>query len=158
MSDKYPMTPQGHAALKAELDQLRKVERMKIVQEIEEARAHGDLKENAEYHAAKEKQGFIEARIRDVEGKLALAEVIDVSSHDGLRVIFGTTVTILDLDLDEESTYKIVGDDEADLKLGSISYSSPIARALIGKEEGDEVVIQTPGGKRNVEILEVQYI
>ena len=152
------MTPAGHVALKAELDQLRKVERPKVVQEIEEARAHGDLKENAEYHAAKEKQGFVEARIRDVEAKLALAEVIDVTQMSGERVIFGSTVSILHLDSDEESTYKIVGDDEADLKKGMISFSSPIAKALIGKEEGDEVVITTPGGKRSVEILGVEYL
>lgn len=158
MTDKVPMTPEGHAALKVELDQLRKVERPKVVQEIEEARAHGDLKENAEYHAAKDKQGFVEARIRDVEARLALAEVIDVTTMSGDRVIFGATVTILNLDTDEENTYKIVGDDESDLKAGKISYASPIAKALIGKCEGDEVVIRTPGGNRNVEIMEVEYL
>ena len=158
MTDKVPMTPEGHAALKAELDQLRKIERPKIVNEIEEARAHGDLKENAEYHAAKDKQGFVEARIRDVEAKLALAEVIDASTMSGDRVIFGATVTIYDIDEDVEMRYKIVGDDESDLKSGKISYASPIAKALIGKVEGDEVVIRTPGGNRNVEILEVEYI
>ncbi len=152
------MTPEGHVALKLELDQLRKVERHKIVAEIEAARAHGDLKENAEYHAAKDKQGFVEARIRDVEAKLALAEIIDISLMSGDRVIFGCTVTILDTDTDEESKYKLVGDDESDLKESKISYASPIAKALIGKFEGDEVVIRTPGGNKNVEIIEVEYI
>ena len=152
------MTPEGHAALKAELDNLRKNERMKIVQEIEDARAHGDLKENAEYHAAKEKQGFVEGRIRMLESNLALAEIIDVTEMSGERVIFGCTVSILDLDSDEESTYKIVGDDESDLKEGKISFSSPIAKALIGKVEGDEVLIRTPGGNRTVEVTSVQYI
>lgn len=158
MSDKIPMTPKGLSDLRAELDQLKKVERHKIVAEIEEARAHGDLRENAEYHAAKEKQGFVEGRIREIEAKIAHAEVIDVTQHDGGHVIFGATVTILDFDTDEEKTYKIVGDDEADLKKGMISFNSPIAKALIGKNEGDEVVIHTPGGKREVEILEVQYL
>ena len=158
MTDKVPMTPEGHSALKAELDQLRKIERPKIVNEIEEARAHGDLKENAEYHAAKDKQGFVEARIRDVEAKLALAEVIDATQMSGDRVIFGATVTIYDIDNDEQSRYKIVGDDESDLKSGKISYASPIAKALIGKVEGDEVVIRTPGGNRNVEIVDVEYL
>ena len=152
------MTPEGHAALKAELDNLRKNERMKIVQEIEDARAHGDLKENAEYHAAKEKQGFVEGRIRMLESNLALAEIIDVTEMSGERVIFGCTVSILDLDSDEESTYKIVGDDESDLKEGKISFSSPIAKALIGKVEGDEELIRTPGGNRTVEVTSVQYI
>lgn len=158
MTEKVPMTPEGFTALKAEMDQLRKVERPKIVQEIEDARAHGDLKENAEYHAAKDKQGFVEARIRDVEAKIALAEVIDVTQMSGDRVIFGATVTILNLDTDEEVTYKIVGDDESDLKDGKISFASPIAKALIGKSEGDEVIIKAPGGDRSVEILEVEYL
>ena len=155
---KVPMTPEGIAALRAELDNLKRVERMKVVREIEEARAHGDLRENAEYHAAKDKQGFVEGRIREVEGKLAHAEVIDVTQFEGTRVIFGSTVTIFDFATDEESTYKIVGDDEADLKSGKISFSSPIAKALIGKTEGDEVTIVTPGGKREVEIISVEYV
>jgi len=156
--DKVPMTPEGLAALRAELDHLRKVERPQVVRDIEEARAHGDLRENAEYHAAKDRQGFIEGRIRDVEGKISHAEVIDVTKLEGSRVIFGSTVTIFDFTTDEESTYKIVGDDEADLKLGKISFSSPIAKALIGKAEGEEVTIVTPGGKREVEIISVEYV
>lgn len=155
---KIPMTPEGYAALKAELDKLKKVERMAVVRDIEEARAHGDLKENAEYHAAKEKQSFVEGRIREVEAKLALADVIDIRSLDGDRVVFGSTVTILDFETDEEKTYKIVGDDESDLKEGKISFNSPIAKAMIGKNEGDEIVINTPGGRREVEILEVEYV
>lgn len=155
---KVPMTPEGIAALRAELDHLRKVERPDVVRAIEEARAHGDLRENAEYHAAKERQGFIEARLREIEGKISHAEVIDVTELDGDRVVFGATVTIFDFATDKESTYKIVGDDEADLKEGKISFSSPIAKALIGKAEGDEVTIVTPGGKREVEIISVEYI
>lgn len=154
---KIPMTREGQEALRKELDQLKKVERPKVVNEIEEARAHGDLKENAEYHAAKEKQGFIEGRIREIQGKLSHAEIIDVATLSGDRVTFGATVTILDFEDDTEKTYKIVGDDEADLNEGKISYSSPIAKALIGKEEGAEVVIRTPGGSREVEILGVKF-
>lgn len=154
---KIPMTTEGYRALRDELDNLKKVERPKIVQEIEVARAHGDLKENAEYHAAKEKQGFVEGRIREIEAKLSNAEVIDVTKMSGTRVVFGCTVVVIDLETDEEKRYKIVGDDEADLKAGKISFSSPIARALIGKDEGDEVVIKAPGGDRNVEIGEVTY-
>lgn len=155
---KIPMTPEGFAALRDELKQLKKVERPKVVEAIEVARAHGDLSENAEYDAAKEKQGFIEGRIREVQGKLAHAEVIDVTTMDGDRVIFGSTVTIYDFNTDEEKTYKIVGDDESDLKDNKISYNSPIAKALIAKSEGDEVTIRTPGGNREVEIMEVQYL
>ena len=155
---KVPMTREGHLALKEELDHLKKVERHKIVREIEEARAHGDLRENAEYHAAKDKQGFVEGRIKELETKLALAEVIDVTELQGNRVVFGATVTILDFSNDAESTYKIVGDDEADLKQGKISFSSPIARALIGKTAGDETTIKAPGGDRVVEIMEVEYL
>lgn len=155
---KVPVTPEGMAALRAELDQLKKVERPKIVKEIELAREHGDLRENAEYHAAKEKQGFVEGRIRELEGKVSHAEVIDVTQHEGTRVIFGATVTIFYFDTEEEVTYKIVGDDESDLAQSKISFQSPIAKALIGKNEGEEVSITTPGGKREVEIVEVQYI
>lgn len=154
---KIPMTREGQDALRKELDQLKKVERPKVVNEIEEARAHGDLKENAEYHAAKEKQGFIEGRIREIQGKLSHAEVIDVASLSGDRVTFGATVKILDFEDDTEKTYMIVGDDESDLNEGKISYSSPIAKALIGKEEGAEVVIKAPGGAREVEILSVSF-
>ncbi|MEZ4460397.1 MAG: transcription elongation factor GreA [bacterium] len=154
---KIPMTSEGYRSLRDELDQLKKVERPKIVQEIEVARAHGDLKENAEYHAAKEKQGFVEGRIREIEAKLSNAEVIDVTQLSGTRVVFGCTVTVIDSETDEEKTYKIVGDDEADLKAGKISFNSPIARALIGKEEGDETIIKAPGGDRAVEIGEVSY-
>ncbi len=155
---KVPVTPEGMAAMRAELDQLKKVERPKIVKEIELAREHGDLRENAEYHAAKEKQGFVEGRIRELEGKVSHAEVIDVTQHEGSRVIFGSTVTIYYFDNDEEVTYKIVGDDESDIKEGKISFQSPIAKALIGKEEGAEVTVITPGGTRDVEIIEVQYV
>lgn len=154
---KIPMTPEGHQRLKDELEQLRKIERPKIVKEIEEARAHGDLSENAEYHAAKDKQGFVEGRIREIQGKLGQAEVIDPTEMSGDRVVFGATVTILDYDTDEESTYQIVGDDEADIKDNKISYSSPIARALIAKSVGDEVTIKAPKGNRVVEILEVEF-
>lgn len=154
---KIPMTPEGHQRLKDELEQLRKFERPKIVKEIEEARAHGDLSENAEYHAAKDKQGFVEGRIREIQGKLGQAEVIDPTEMSGDRVVFGATVTILDYDTDEESTYQIVGDDEADIKDNKISYSSPIARALIAKSVGDEVTIKAPKGNRVVEILEVEF-
>lgn len=154
---KIPMTPTGHQALKDELKNLRQVERPKIVAEIEEARAHGDLSENAEYHAAKDKQGFIEGRIREIQGKLTIAEVIDPTKLTGERVVFGATVTIYDYDADVESTYQIVGDDEADLKEGKISFSSPIARALIGKSVGDETTIRAPRGDRMVEIVDVEF-
>lgn len=154
---RIPMTAEGYRSLRDELDNLKKVERPKIVNEIEVARAHGDLKENAEYHAAKEKQGFVEGRIKEVEAKLANAEVIDVAKLSGDRVLFGATVTIFDVDADEEKTYKIVGDDESDLKLSKISFSSPIAKALIGKSEGDETTIKAPGGDRLVEIVEVEF-
>ena len=154
---KFPMTVQGHRAMREELDQLKKVERPKIVKEIEVARAHGDLKENAEYHAAKEKQGFVEGRIREIEAKIAHAEVIDVTQLSGDRVVFGATVTICDVESEEEETYKIVGEDESDLAQQKLSLKSPLARALIGKEEGDEVVIHTPGGKRTVVLVEVSY-
>jgi len=151
------MTAEGYRALRDELENLKKVERPKIVSEIETARAHGDLKENAEYHAAKEKQGFVEGRIQEIEAKLSNAEVIDVTKLGGDRVVFGATVTIFDIDTDEEKTYKIVGDDESDLKESKISFSSPIAKALIGKSEGDETTIKAPGGDRLVEIVEVEF-
>ena len=152
------MTVQGEAALREELTHLKSVERPRISAEIADAREHGDLKENAEYHAAREQQGFIEGRIQELEGKLGNCQVIDVTAipHTG-KVIFGTTVTIIDTDTDEEKTYQIVGDDEADIKLNKISVNSPIARGLIGKEEGDVVVITTPGGDNEYEIDQVEH-
>ena len=155
---RYPMTPQGHAALEEELKQLKTVDRPRITAAIAEAREHGDLKENAEYHAAREQQGFCEARIRDIEAKLGGAEVIDPLKlpQEG-RVVFGVTVVIENLDTEEQKRYKIVGDDEADFKDNKISINSPIARGLIGKTEGDEAKIQTPSGEVEYEIVEVLY-
>jgi transcription elongation factor GreA len=153
------MTVRGAEALRQELNELKTVARPKVIAAIAEARAHGDLKENAEYHAAREQQSFIEGRIKDIEGKLSNAQIIDVSTvNAGGRVVFGATVDVLDLETDEEHSYQIVGEDEADIRHGRISVTSPIARALIGKSEGDEVEIQVPGGKREFEILEVRYI
>ena len=157
--NKVPMTVEGADALRAELEQLKKVDRPRIVQAIAEAREHGDLKENAEYHAAREQQGFCEGRIQEIEGKLASAQVIDVTQlPEGDKVIFGTTVDILNLETDEVVTYKIVGDDEADVKSNKISVNSPIARGLIGKEVGDVALIRTPGGEVEYEIDDVKYI
>jgi transcription elongation factor GreA len=152
------MTKEGKKRLQEELDELKKVERPKVVDEIETARAHGDLSENAEYHAAKEKQSFVEGRIQELQAKISNAQVIDVGSLSGDRVMFGATVTIYDFDKDEEVTYKIVGDDESDIKEKKISYASPIAKALIGKEVAQEVQIKTPGGTRTVEIVDVEFI
>ena len=159
MSTKYPMTVHGAEKLQIELDDLKKVQRPRIVQAIAEAREHGDLKENAEYHAAREQQSFCEGRIQEIEGKLGNAQIIDVKTipHTG-KVIFGTTVTILNLDTDQTVTYQIVGDDEADVKANKISINSPIARALIGKEEGDIVVVRAPGGEVEYEIEKVEHI
>lgn len=157
MSDKIPMTRAGHQKLMDELKQLKTVERPAIVREIEEARAHGDLSENAEYKFAKEKQGHIEGRIQQVEDWLARAEVIDVSRLKGDKVVFGAKVSLLDLDTEKTVKYQIVGEVEADLKQGLISVNSPLARSLIGREEGDEVVVRTPGGERVYEILEVEF-
>ena len=156
---RYPMTPQGHEALKIELQQLKSVDRPRIIASIAEARAHGDLKENAEYHAAKEQQSFCEGRIREVEGKLGAADVIYLSNvnQDG-RVIFGVTVEIENLDTEERRSYQIVGDDEANFKLNKISLNSPIARGLIGKRAGDEVKIQTPSGVVEYEVVQVLYL
>lgn len=152
------MTVRGEQQLREELDVLVK-RRPLISQAIAEARELGDLKENAEYHAAREEQGICEAQIRDIEYKLSVAQVIDVAKMENTgKIIFGTTVTLIDLDTDAESTYQIVGDHEADIKAGRISVSSPIARGLIGKMEGDEVVITTPGGDKDYEIDKVQYI
>ena len=156
--NRVPMTVQGEQALREELERLKKVDRPRITQAIAEAREHGDLKENAEYHAAKEEQGFIEGRIQEIEGKLSNAQVIDVTKIAPTgKVIFGTTVKLIDLEKDESRTYKIVGDDEADLKQNKVSVSSPIARALIGKEEGDVVVVQAPSGAIEYEIEEVLH-
>lgn len=154
-----PLTVRGAEKLKAELHRLKTVERHAVIQAIAEARAQGDLSENAEYEAAKDKQGFIEGRILEIEGKLAAAQVIDPSSVDaGGRIVFGTTVDLEEEASGAEVTYQIVGDDEADLKLGLISISSPIARALIGKEAGDVAEVQAPGGVKRYEIVEVRYV
>lgn len=153
------MTVNGEAALRSELERLKTEDRPRVIAAIAEAREHGDLKENAEYHAAREQQSFIEGRIQELESKLGNSQVIDVTSiPNSGKVIFGTTVTILDLETDQEKSYQIVGDDEADIKLNKISVNSPIARGLIGKEEGDTVIIQTPGGETEYEISEVAHI
>jgi transcription elongation factor GreA len=153
------MTPRGQQALRDELKRLREVERPKNVRDIEEARAHGDLKENAEYHAAKEQQGLMEARIRDIESKLGNAQIIDVTAvNAGGKVVFGSTVQLVDVKDGTEARYQIVGEDEADIKSGLLSIGSPIARALIGKKEGDEVEVVTPSGKRAYEISAVEYL
>ena len=156
---KYPMTVQGARALEDELKHLKTELRPQITQAIAEARELGDLKENAEYHAAREQQGMVEARIRDIEGRLQNAQVIDVTAlpHTG-KVIFGTTVEIANIETDETVTYQIVGDDEADIKQGKLSVGSPIARALIGKEEGDVVLVKTPGGDVEYEIVAVRHV
>lgn len=155
---KVPITARGADLLREELKKLKSVDRPRVVRAIAEARAHGDLRENAEYHAAKEQQGFIEGRIREIEGKLSHAHVIDVRRlNAGGRVVFGSTVDLLDESDDSETTYQIVGEDEADIKEGRVSFTSPIARALIGREEGDSVTVTTPGGARAYEILEVRY-
>jgi transcription elongation factor GreA len=157
--NQYPMTAKGANMLREELTHLKSVKRPEIVNAIAEAREHGDLKENAEYHAAREQQSFCEGRIQDIEGKLSNAQIIDVTKmpNNG-KVIFGTTVTILNVDTDEETTYRIVGEDEADIKNNLISVISPIARGLIGKQVDDLVTIQTPKGKIEYEISEVEYI
>jgi len=155
---KVPLTRRGAERLRDELKRLKAVDRPRVIRAIAEARAHGDLKENAEYHAAKDQQGFIEARIRDIESKLSHAHVIDVSKLTPTgKVVFGATVDLMDETDDSEITYRIVGEDEADIGAGLISYTSPIARALIGKEEGDSATVATPGGQRTYEILEVRY-
>jgi transcription elongation factor GreA len=156
--ERIPMTASGYKALEEELDQLKSVERHAIIKAISEARAHGDLSENAEYHAAKERQAFIEGRVMELEDQIGRADVIDVSRLSGAAVKFGATVTLVDEDTDEERKYQIVGDHEADAKKGRISISSPIARALIGKGMGDTVEVSTPGGTRSYEILKVEWI
>jgi transcription elongation factor GreA len=156
--ERVPMTAAGFRALEDELNQLKNVERHEIIKAIAEARAHGDLSENAEYHAAKERQGFIEGRVMELEDMLTRADVIDVSKLSGSTVKFGATVTLVDEDTDEEKKYQIVGDHESDIKKGKISISSPIARALIGKSKGDSVEVAAPGGARSYEILKVQFV
>ncbi|HSD70539.1 MAG TPA: transcription elongation factor GreA [Woeseiaceae bacterium] len=155
---KVPMTVRGAELLRDELKNLKSVERPRIIQAIAEARGHGDLKENAEYHAAKEQQGFIEGRIKEIEAKLSNTQIIDVTAIDAKgKVVFGSTVSLLDLQNESEISYRIVGEDEADIKTGLISFTSPIARALIGKNEGDEVAFSAPGGDKQYEIVEVRY-
>jgi transcription elongation factor GreA len=156
---KTPLTVRGAELLKAELQKLKSEDRPRVIAAISEARAHGDLKENAEYHAAREQQGFIEGRIKELEGKLSNAQIIDVTTlNAGGKVVFGATVELLDLDTDQEVRYQIVGDDEADIKAGRISVNSPIARALIGKEEGDEITFNAPAGEKHYEIVAVRYV
>ena len=156
---RVPMTSAGAARLREELEHLKTVARRKVVSAIAEARAHGDLRENAEYHAAKEQQGFIEGRIAEIEHKLANAHIVEISRLDAAgKVVFGATVDLFNLATEEQVTYQIVGEDEADIKAGKISVSSPIARAMIGKEEGDAVSVQAPNGVMEYEIVEVKYI
>ena len=156
---RVPMTVEGERQLREELEHLKRVERPRITKAIAEAREHGDLKENAEYHAAREQQSFAEGRVQDIESKLSQSQVIDISKMPpGARVIFASTVTIVNLDTDEEVVYQIVGDDEANVKKGKISVNSPIARGLIGKEPGDTVTIQTPAGVTEFEVDQVKYI
>lgn len=155
--DKVPMTPAGHAAISDEVKHLKSVERPRIIKAIAAAREHGDLSENAEYHAAKEQQGWTEARVAELEDMLSRAEVIDVSKLSGNTVKFGAKVTVVDEDTDEEAAYQIVGEFEADVKSGKISITSPIARALIGKSVGDSVEVNTPGGGKSYEVLKISF-
>jgi transcription elongation factor GreA len=156
---KVPMTVEGAEKLRIELEQLKKVDRPRIVKAIAEAREHGDLKENAEYHAAREQQGFCEGRIQEIEGKLSHAQIIDVKTiAETGRVIFGTTVALINVETEEAVSYQIVGEDEADIKAGKISVTSPIARALVGKEVGDIAVVKAPGGEIEYEIDAVQHL
>jgi transcription elongation factor GreA len=157
MAEKIPMTPTGHRALKEELKRIKEVDRPANVKAIEEARGHGDLSENADYSAAKEKQSFIEGRIRDLEAKLAFADVIDPAKLSGDKVVFGATVTVEDTDTSEQQTYRIVGEDEADIKSGRISITAPVSRAMIGREVGDTVKVRTPKGMRELEIISVKF-
>lgn len=157
--NKHPITQRGAEQLREEMRQLKSKDRPRVVRAIAEAREHGDLRENAEYHAAKEEQGFIEGRIREIEAKLSIAEIIDVTRFGSTgKVIFGATVEILDENVGTEVTYRIVGEDEADIASGMISIVSPIARALIGKEAGDVAVVDAPGGERSYEIVDVRYV
>ena len=156
--DKVPMTTAGYAALEEELKRRQQIERPRIIQAIAEARSHGDLSENAEYHAAKEAQGHNEGRIAELEDRLARAEVIDVSKLSGNSVMFGATVTVVDEETDEEKRYQIVGENEADVRSGKVSITSPIARALIGKKIGDTVEVNTPGGGKSYEVVNVAFV
>ena len=158
MSQTVPMTPEGYQRLQEELKHLIRVERPRVVQDIAEARDHGDLSENAEYDAAKERQGFVEGRIAEINGKMARAQVIDVVTIDTDKVVFGATVTVYDDESESESTYRIVGEDESDIKQGLISISSPVAKALIGHRIGDEVQIKVPSGIRIYEIIDIKYL
>lgn len=155
--EKVPMTASGYARMQEELKTLKTVERPAVIRALEEARAHGDLSENAEYHAAKERQSFIEGRVAELEDKISRADVIDVSKLSGDIVRFGATVTLADEDTDEESTYQIVGADEGDIKQGLLSLTAPLARSLIGKQLGDSVEVSAPGGSKAYEILKVDY-
>ncbi|KPP84000.1 MAG: transcription elongation factor GreA [Rhodobacteraceae bacterium HLUCCA08] len=155
--EKIPLTRAGYDKLGAELKQLKSVERPAIIRAISEAREHGDLSENAEYHSAKEKQGFIEGRIKELEGLMGRAEVIDPAKLSG-SVKFGATIQLVDEDTDEEKTYQIVGEYEADIEAGKLNIKSPLARALIGKEQGDSVEVRTPGGEKSYEILDIRYV
>ena len=156
--DKIPMTAAGHARLETELKELKSVERPAVIKAIAEAREHGDLSENAEYHAAREKQSFIEGRILQLEGMIGKADVIDPKKMTGDSIKFGATVTLVDEDTEEEKTYQLVGEVEADIETGRLSIASPLARALIGKEEGDSVEVMTPGGGRSYEVVAVKYV
>ena len=157
--NKVPMTVRGAEMLRVELKRLKSEDRPQVIRAIAEARAHGDLKENAEYHAAKEQQGFLEGRIKEIEGKLSHIQVIDVTKVDARgKIVFGATVELLDVQANKEITYRIVGEDEADIGAGLISYTSPIARALIGKDEGDEITFAAPAGDKHYEIIEVRYV
>ncbi len=157
--NKVPMTVRGHEMLRDELKQLKSVDRPAVILAIAEARAHGDLKENAEYHAAKDQQGFIEGRIRELEGKLSNLQVIDVTAIDAKgRIVFGSTVDLLDEGTGKEIVYRIVGEDEADIKQGLISFTSPMARAMMGKNEGDEITFQAPSGEKQYAVTQVRYV
>ena len=156
--EKVPMTVAGYQVLDDELKRLKSIERPSVIAAISEARQHGDLSENAEYHAAKERQGWVEGQIADIEDRISRAQVIDVSKLSGNNIKFGATVTVVDEDTDEEGRYQVVGDHEADVKLGKISLSSPLSRAMIGKEVGDVVEVQTPGGVKAYEILKVEWL
>ncbi len=154
-----PITSKGAQRLRAELEELKSVQRPAVIHAIAEAREHGDLKENAEYHAAREQQGFIEGRIKQLEGELSNSQIIDIAALNvGTKIVFGATVDLVDADSDEERTYQIVGDLEADIKLGLIAISSPVARAMIGRHEGDSITIDAPGGTREYDIVAVRYV
>jgi transcription elongation factor GreA len=158
MSETVPMTPEGHRRLQEELKHLIRVERPRVIQDISEARDHGDLSENAEYDAAKNNQGFIEGRISEINGKMARAQVIDPAEMDTDKVVFGATVKLFDVESENEVTYRIVGQDEADIKVGLISINSPVAKALIGRSADDEVHIKVPSGTRVYEIIDIEYV